>query len=360
MKVILAAVLLLFLSPLAGGSVDSQTPYLNTGYTGFNMVMVVPLRDDVAPDVIAAGSTLERGKIIIENKGNETLKNISIEIRAPYSLALEDDKNKKIFTSFEEILPGESRHIVFNIKPPDSVPHREKAHFEIRANYSDSAGLHVETFFHEIEIIPPPSWATYGTVFASMIIIIFVMVALRKFHILERFTTVDLITIALLAALIGVVFRWFWQTFNDLLGPFGGLLFTVPTAALMIVALHLVRKPGTATLLFTTDLLVSMIVWGTNITVWLGWYMMEGIVVDLLVFLFGMDYADRRSTAVVYGIARSLVAYWTFYFLFAPAVWHIYYAPWYAWMNIGISCIGGIIGGAAGYSTAVKMRGAVF
>jgi len=30
---------------------------------------------------------------------------------------------------------------------------------------------------------------------------------------------------------------------------------------------------------------------------------------------------------------------------------------WYAWMNIGISVIGDIIGG---YSTAVKMSGAVF
>ena len=47
--------------------------------------------------------------------------------------------------------------------------------------------------------------------------------------------------------------------------------------------------------------------------------------------MFRMDYADRRSTAIVY-----------------------------AWMNIGISVIGGIIGGAVGYSTAVKMRGAVF
>ncbi|MBU4222576.1 MAG: hypothetical protein KKA10_13370 [Euryarchaeota archaeon] len=358
--IILAVALLLILCPLAGGSVDPQTPYLNTGYTGFNMVMVIPLRDDVAPDVIVAGSTLERGKIIIENRGSEPLKNISIEIKLPGSLALRDDKNKTIFTSFKEIMPGESKSILFSVKPPDSIPHREKASFEVKAEYADSTGMHTETFSHEIEIIPPPSWATYGTVLASIGIIIFAVFALRKFHILERFTTVDLITIALLAGLIGVVFRWFWQTFNDLLGPFGGLLFTIPTVALMIVALQLVRKPGTATLLFTTDLMVCMVVWGTNITVWLGWYMMEGIVVDVLVFLFRMDYADKRSTAVVYGVARSFVAYWTFYFLFAPAVWHIYYAPWYAWMNIGISCIGGIIGGIVGYSTAVKMRGAVF
>lgn len=348
LKMILAAVLLLMVSAAAGGSA--------------NIEMEIPLRDHAySPDVIVAGSTLERGKIILENQGSEPLKNVSIEIKVPHSLVLQDyaGKTNTIITSFEEIMQGESRSIVFSVKPPDSIPLREKSSFEIKASYVDSTGWHTETFSHEIEIIPPPSWAIYGTVLASIIIIIFALVAFGKFHILERFTTVDLITIALLAALTGVVFRWFWQTFNDLLGPFGGLLSTIPTTALMIVALQLVRKPGTATLLFTTDLLVGMIIWGTNITVWLGWYMMEGVVVDVLVFLFRMDYADRRSTAIVYGIARSMVAYWTFYFLFAPVVWHVYYAPWYAWMNIGISVIGGIIGGAVGYSTAVKMRGAV-
>jgi hypothetical protein len=345
---ILAAVLLLMVGNAAGGSA--------------NIELVIPLRDHAyAPDVIVAGSTLERGKIILENQGSEPLNNVSIEIKVPHSLVLQDDVNKTnaVITSFEEILPGESKSIVFSVKPPDSIPVKEKTSFEIKASYIDSTGWHTETFSHEIELIPPPSWAIYGTVLASIIIIIFALVAFGKFHILERFTTVDLITIALLAALSGVVFRWFWQTFNDLLGPFGGLLTTIPTTALMIVALQLVRKPGTATLLFTIDLLVGMIMWGTNITVWLGWYMMEGAVVDVLIFLFRMDYADRRSTAIIYGIARSMVAYWTFYFLFAPVVWHIYYAPWYAWMNIGISVMGGIIGGAVGYSTAVKMRGAV-
>jgi hypothetical protein len=348
LKMILAAVLLLMVSTAAGGSV--------------NIEMVIPLRDHAyAPDVMVAGSTLERGKIVLENQGSELIKNVSLEIKVPHSLVLQDyaGKTNINITSFEEIMPGESTSVVFSVKPPDSIPLKEKSSFEIKASYIDSTGWHTETFSHEIEIIPPPSWAIYATVLASIIIIIFALVAFRKFHILERFTTIDLITIALLAALTGVVFRWFWQTFNDLLGPFGGLLSTIPTTALMIVALQLVRKPGTATLLFTTDLLVGMIIWGTNVTVWLGWYMMEGVIVDVLVFLFRMDYANRRFTAIVYGIARSMVAYWTFYFLFAPVVWHVYYAPWYAWMNIGISCLGGIIGGAVGYSTAVKMRGAV-
>ena len=211
---ILAAVLLLMVGTVAGGSA--------------NIELVIPLRDHAyAPDVIVAGSTLERGKIILENQGSEPLNNVSIEIKVPHSLVLQDDVNKTnaVITSFEEILPGESKSIVFSVKPPDSIPVKEKNSFEIKASYIDSTGWHTETFSHEIEIIPPPSWAIYGTVLASIIIIIFALVAFGKFHILERFTTVDLITIALLAALSGVVFRWFWQTFNDLLGPFGGLAY---------------------------------------------------------------------------------------------------------------------------------------
>jgi uncharacterized membrane protein YhaH (DUF805 family) len=85
------------------------------------------------------------------------------------------------------------------------------------------------------------------------------------------YTTIDLVTIALLAALAGVVFRWFWQTFNDMLGPFGGLLFTIPVSALMVIALHLVRKPGTAMLLFLVDENPALPCCSSLLTRWFAW-----------------------------------------------------------------------------------------
>jgi len=242
------------------------------------------------------------------------------------------------------------------VKPPESIPMKTDETFRITATAKD--GSRTE-YTHKITIIPPPSWITYGTIIISLLLVALVILAVRRFGILEMYTTIDLVTIALLAALAGVVFRWFWQTFNDLLGPFGGLLFTIPVSALMVIALHLVRKPGTAMLLFLVDQLVCMVIWGSNITVWLGWYLLEGAVVDAEVALLKGNYADTRIASMIYGMSRGFISYWLFYFLFAPTAWKICYAPWYSWLQVGLAVLGGLIGGSIGYDAARKMRSAM-
>ena len=333
--------------------------------------MTIPLKslDVYQPDRLVAGVEWhDRAKVTLNNTGDTPIQGVEITLVIPLhmNVTLPDQEvadirveGDKIIANIKEIKPGSSSVFFFAVRPPDSIEFRKTVSFSISAKYTDSAGVHEKEYSHDVEILPPPSWITYGTILASIFVIFIVFIIARKFRILEMFTTIDLITIALLAALIGIVFRWFWQTFNDFLGPLGGLLFTIPTAVLMITALQLVRKPGTATLLFTVVELVAMVVWGTNITIWLGWYMGEGLVVDALVLLFKRDYGDRRSTAIIYAVARSAFSYWAFYFLFAPAIWKVYYAPWYAWSEVGIACVGGIIGGAIGYDIAKKMRGAV-
>ncbi len=318
--------------------------------------------------LVAGVSWYERGQVVLTNTGDENLHNILVSVDVPLQMDIEipvqamkniSADNNTVTASIGELGPGESISFIFSVKPPESIEFKKKGSFAISASYEDGTGIHSTSYTHVVEVVPPPSWITYGTVLASICIILLAFLVAWKFNVLEQFTTIDLITIALLAGLIGVVFRWFWQTFNDLLGPLGGLLFTIPTAVLMIIALQIVRKPGTATLLFTVVELVALVVWGSNITVWMGWYMTEGIIVDILVLLFKKDYADRRSTAIIYAVARSAYAYWMFYFFFAPAVWKVYYAPWYAWGEVGIAAIGGLIGGAIGYNIAKKVRGAM-
>ena len=318
-----------------------------------------------APDKLVASGSEEGARITFENRGTETIT-VTATIRVPDLLSLSvptqvlsdqiTQDGNTLSVSPVEIAGGESATVRIRVKPPESIPMKTEKTFQITATAAD--GSRIE-YTHPITIIPPPSWITYGTIIISLLLVAIVILAVRRFGILEMYTTIDLVTIALLAALAGVVFRWFWQTFNDMLGPLGGLLFTIPVSALMVIALHLVRKPGTAMLLFLVDQLVCMVIWGSNITVWLGWYLLEGAVVDVEVALFKGNYADTRIASMIYGMSRGFISYWLFYFLFAPTAWKICYAPWYSWLQVGLAVIGGLIGGSIGYDAARKMRSAM-
>jgi len=343
----------------------------NLAAAGLDTSMIIPVKntDIYESNRLVAGVTWhERAEVLVRNTGSDVMHDIVVTVDVPLNMDIkipaQDVKDiniegTRVTARIAEIKPGEDASFIFSVKPPESIQSKKTVSFPISVTYEDSTGSHVTDSTSSVEIVPPPSWVTYGTLLVSMLILIIVLIVAWKFDVLEWFTTIDLITIALLAALIGVVFRWFWQTFNDILGPFGGLLFTIPTVVLMIIALQLVRKPGTATLLFTVVELVAMVVWGTNITVWMGWYMSEGVLVDALVILFKRNYGDTRNAAMIYGTARSAFSYALFYLLFAPAVWKVYYAPWYVWTEVGIAAVGGLIGGSIGYNVARKMRGAM-
>ena len=331
-----------------------------------DITVTIPDRKEgvFAPDKLVASGSEEGARIIFENRGTETAT-ISATIQVPDLLSLSvptqelggqiTQDGNTLTVSPLEIAGGESATVRIRVKPPESIPMKTEETFRITMILGDSR----TEYTHPITIIPPPSWITYGTIIISLVLVAIVILAVRRFGILEMYTTIDLVTIALLAALAGVVFRWFWQTFNDMLGPFGGLLFTIPVSALMVIALHLVRKPGTAMLLFLVDQLVCMVIWGSNITVWLGWYLIEGAVVDAEVALLKGNYADTRIAAMIYGMSRGFISYWLFYFLFAPTAWKICYAPWYSWFQVGLAVVGGIIGGSIGYDAARKMRSAM-
>jgi hypothetical protein len=341
--------------------------YAAGGADDLYITVTIPDRKEgvFAPDKLVASGSEEGARITFENRGTET-ETISATIRVPDILPLSvptqelsdqiTQDGNTLTVSHVVIAGGESATVRIRVKPPESIPMKTTETFHVTATAAD--GSRTE-YTHKITIIPPPSWVTYGTIIISLVLVSIVILAVKRFGILEMYTTIDLVTIALLAALAGVVFRWFWQTFNDMLGPLGGLLFTIPVSALMVIALHLVRKPGTAMLLFLVDQMVCMVIWGSNITVWLGWYLLEGAVVDVEVALLKGNYADTRIASMLYGMSRGFISYWLFYFLFAPTAWKICYAPWYSWFQVGLAVIGGLIGGSIGYDAARKMRSAM-
>ncbi|MCQ1535805.1 hypothetical protein FTO70_08970 [Methanosarcina sp. KYL-1] len=355
LAVILALVLLAACAPgvFASGAVpvSSNSP--------LRCSLEIPLDKNQAPDVLVAGHSWERARITLENAGNKAMDGVTVSIEVPEGLEtgiptqpyLMTKEGQQIKVEIGTLSPGQSAELLLDVKPPASIEFKKEVSFTIFTNY---AGGEQQSKF-PISIIPPPSWLTYFTILASLLLFVGILTAVKRLGVLDLFTTVDLITIALLAAVIAVVFRYLSKLIN--FGWFDGLVIAIPTVVLMVVALQLVRKPGTATLLFTCVLLISMVVWGSHV-MWLGFYLAEGVVVDLLVFLFKMDYADRRLTAVVYGISRGAVSTLVFYMLYAPVEWKISYAPWYIGLQLGIACAGGLVGGLLGYDTAVKMSGA--
>lgn len=354
---ILMLVLILAASWVPGVSASDEVS--NSAATSLGCSLEIPLNKDQAPDVLVAGHSWERARLNLENSGTDTLYNITVLIEVPEGLEtsipsqpyLITEEGQQIEAEIGELAPGQSASLLLDIKPPASVEFKKEVTFTIQAVYSRGE----QQSEHTVSLIPPPSWLTYFTILASLLLFVGILAAVKRSGVLDLFSTVDLITIALLAAVIAVVFRYLSKLIN--LGWFDGLVIAIPTVVLMIVALQLVRKPGTATLLFTCVLLISMVVWGSHI-MWLGFYLAEGVVVDLLVILFGMDYADRRLTAVIYGISRGAVSTLVFYLLYAPVEWKISYAPWYIGLQLALACAGGLIGGLLGYDTAVKMSGA--
>ncbi|MHA1424541.1 MAG: hypothetical protein ACTSQI_00975 [Candidatus Helarchaeota archaeon] len=306
-------------------------------------------------------------KIEIQNLLNQTLVNFSINIVLPITLEMDPSdfsptelnvSGNTLQLNGSIINPFNTLSIHFKVRPPSSVPYKTTEILSVLVSYKINSTSEVLSYNHQFHINPPPAWVTYLTIILGLVILGVVILIAKKTSMLNKYSTIDLVNITVLASLGSIVFKWIWQVFNDFLGPFGGLLLTIPASLLMVIAIKLVKKLGTATLFFLVWELVNFFIWGSNIMSWFGWYLLEGVTVDALVILL-RDYAERPITASLYGLTRCFIAYWTTYFWFSPAIWKVYYAPWYAWFQVLIGVVGGVIGGLLGYYTGRRLEKAI-
>lgn len=351
-----------------GGLIDTSPTYSTDGNVKIEVELPRKTSDLYATDKLIAGvGYYYDTKITFHNLINQSIQNISIIITIPEIMTLNPAEyspndcnlsgntlnlNKSILNNYSIL------EIEFKVKTPSSIPYSRSEYISIFMYYEFSSLNSTVQYDHRFSINPPPAWVTYGTVIIGFIALIAIIIIAKKTKILEKFSTIDLVNITILSSLGSIVFKWIWQIFNDVLGIFGGLLLSIPAAVLMIVAIYLVKKPGTATLFFLVWELLNFFVWGSNIVSWFGWYLLEGVIVDFLIVIT-KNYAENYFTASFLGFIRSFVAYWTTYFLFSPAIWKVYYAPWYVWLQIIIGCSGGIVGGILGYATGKKLEKAI-
>lgn len=345
-----------------------QSGQSSNGHVKIHVTIPVKTSWLYAENQLLAGMTYYYDvRVDIENLITQSLDNLTIDLVVPDLLALNTGSfspanltftGNKIHYNKTQLLASETVVISFKIKTPGSVPFTSSEILSVVVDYVLSSVPLSLSYGHLFFVNPIPSWVTYGTLLLGIAILVATILIAKKKKILEKFSTIDLANITVLASLGAIVFKWIWQMFNDFFGIFGGLLLTIPASFLMIIAILLVKKPGTATIFFVVWELVNFFIWGSNIMSWFGWYILEGVLVDACIVLF-KDNAERWYTASLYGMIRCFIAYWTTYFWFSPAIWKIYYAPWYAWLQILIGCVGGIIGGALGFYIGKRLEEAI-
>jgi energy-coupling factor transport system substrate-specific component len=143
--------------------------------------------------------------------------------------------------------------------------------------------------------------------------------------------TVDIVVTAVLAVAFGVVF-WAWGLLWNATGP----AFTAfpPAQAFMygiwlvpgVLAMLVVRKPGTAVFAMVLAATVSALLgsaWGTQV-IWYG--ALEGLAPELVFLAFGY----RRFTLPIASAAAAAAGVTAF-----GLDWYFYYRPWSAgWLTV--------------------------
>jgi len=183
--------------------------------------------------------------------------------------------------------------------------------------------------------------------YISSIIFIFILGGVAFYtgvrrRLIKNFTVHELIVIALFCSLLyvaGLPFKFglsripFIHTFA----------YSIPFTTVLFIGIRLVPKLGTATLIiFGHSLLSQIISRGIN-PLWWPYALLAGFVLELY-FLLCRNYLGSRANALGAGILRGFVVYIYFYYISAPYIWHIFYAPWY----ISVQTLQGVIGSGIG------------
>jgi energy-coupling factor transport system permease protein len=166
-----------------------------------------------------------------------------------------------------------------------------------------------------------------------------------------HYTTRDIVIIAVIAAITGVVNTGvgnIWNMLNSSLGPLGGALLQGAFMWAYILAMWLVRKPGTALLVGLIEAATEILLGNVAGVGTLGWGLFQGLGIEVVMALtnygkFGM------LTAILAGAAASQFG----------TVWTAFLYGWdpsaasNVWLAAPINLISGaILSGLLGYYLA--------
>jgi energy-coupling factor transport system substrate-specific component len=163
-----------------------------------------------------------------------------------------------------------------------------------------------------------------------------------------KYTTRDLVIIAVIAAIAGVINSGvanIWNLANSSLGPMGGALLQGSFMWAYILVMFLVRKPGAALILGIIETAIEILVANPAGVGTLGWGLFQGLGVEIVMAISGYKIFNLW-TALAAGAASSQFG----------TVWTAILYGWdpaYArdvWLAIPINIISGLIlSGLLGY-----------
>ena len=180
----------------------------------------------------------------------------------------------------------------------------------------------------------PAASGTIGIVLTSLLALVFLVLAARKFKWFSSFTSSQLTTAAVFSAffaaggLIAVLMRMF--AFPGILTQFAWDFYYF---SLILCCVRVTPRPGALIVSMTGGYLISGILFfGLSPITLLTWVLPGAVVLEVWFALTG--YAETRfsstGAAVAYLIAPASV-YW---FVTAPFLFHYYYAGWYVALSL--------------------------
>ncbi len=171
--------------------------------------------------------------------------------------------------------------------------------------------------------------------------IFFFYVTIKK-DMIRNINTQDLIVIALFCSLLYVAGLPFKLGLSRI--PFiHAFVFSIPFTAVLFIGIRIVPKTGTAMLIILGHSLLSQLISRGINPLWWPYAFLAGLVLELY-FFATKSYLGTKLNSLFAGCLRGLIMYLYFYYVSAPYIWHIHYAPWY----IFIQTLQGVIGSGTG------------
>jgi len=169
-----------------------------------------------------------------------------------------------------------------------------------------------------------------------------------------NFNTFELITISFFIILMYVSILPFRIGLGRI--PFlRSFFFSIPITCVLFIGIGLIPKSGIVFFMVCGHrLFMQTVLTGIN-PLWWPFALIESLSLELF-FLMRGRFLDSYGAAFSAGALRGIVVYLSFYLVFAPYIWHQFYAPWYLGIETFLGAIGSAAGGMAGYRFALLIR----